>query len=150
MTHLLGNLLARLGGLFRRASRVSPAPRGDTAAFGRWGEDVAVAALEREGCRILGRRVRPNRHDEIDIVARDGDSLLFVEVKSRRGEDYGRPAYAVNREKRHALARAAAAYLRRANFPKCFYRFDVVEVIAKPGETAPVVRHIRDAFPFGE
>lgn len=131
-----------------KGGRTEPAPRGDTAAFGRWGEDVAAAYLEKEGCKILGRRVRPNRHDEIDIVARDGDSIAFVEVKSRRDESFGGPAAAVGSDKRHALNRAATAYLRRSGFPKYFYRFDVIEVVAEPGTTEPVIRHLRDAFPF--
>ncbi|MGI6496776.1 MAG: YraN family protein [Kiritimatiellia bacterium] len=146
----VSTFLRRVAGVFRPAGRPGPAPVGDSAAFGRWGEDVAAAFLEREGCRILGRRVRPNRHDEIDIVARDGDSIVFVEVKSRRSEAFGRPAAAIRHDKRRALNRAASAYLRQAGFPKCFYRFDVVEVVADPGtpDAPPEVRRIRNALPF--
>jgi Holliday junction resolvase-like predicted endonuclease len=56
---------------------------------------------------------------------------------------------AVDKEKRHKLNRAAAAYLRKAKYPELFYRFDVIEVLGEPEETdAPVVRHLEDAFPF--
>jgi putative endonuclease len=91
--------------------------------------------------------VRPNRRDELDLVARRDDTLAFVEVKTRRGEGFGRPAAAVNRRKRHSLCRGAAAYLRRAGHPALFYRFDVIEVVGRPGAT-PVIRHIEDAFRF--
>jgi putative endonuclease len=115
--------------------------------IGRWGEDLAVAHLRRKGYRILGRRVRPDRRDEIDIVARLDETLVFVEVKTRRAEDFGRPFEAVDRAKRHALSRAASRYLRRAGFPRLFYRFDLIEVVGAPGAQAEV-RHIENAFPF--
>jgi len=73
---------------------------------------------------------------------------VFVEVKTRRREDFARPLLAVDREKRHALNRAAAAYLRRARYPNLFYRFDVVEVLGQPEEGEPLIRHVEDAFPF--
>ena len=142
--------LRRIAARLRVGPGPGPAPAGDTAAFGRWGEEVAAEFLRREGCRILGRRVRPNRRDEIDIVARDGDAIVFVEVKCRRDDSFGGPAAAVRRDKRHALNRAASAYLRVAGFPEGFYRFDIVEVVAGPAasSSAPVVRRIRNAFPF--
>ncbi len=114
---------------------------------GRWGEAEAAAWLRHQGYTILGARVRPNRRDELDLVARRKDTLVFVEVKTRRSEEFGRPAAAVNRRKRHSLCRAAAAYLRRAGHPALFYRFDVIEVIGRPGAT-PVIRQIEDAFRF--
>lgn len=130
-----------LGRLFRRSTA------GDADA-GRWGEEVAAKWLSREGYAIIGKRVRPNRRDELDLVVQRGEHLVFVEVKTRRNEQYGRPVAAVNARKRHSLCRAAAAYLRRARYPKAFYRFDVVEVIGRPGQAEPVVRHIEDAFHF--
>jgi putative endonuclease len=91
--------------------------------------------------------VRPDRRDEIDIVARLPDTLVFVEVKTRRSEAFGSPAEAVNRAKRHALNRAAVRYLRRLGFPRLIYRFDVIEVIGHPGAPA-TIRQIENAFPF--
>ena len=148
MTGRIATFFRRVFALLRGAREIVPAPNGGTAEFGRWGEDAAVDALVRKGYKILGRRVRPNRHDEIDIVARDGDTIAFVEVKTRRSEAFGRPAAAVRREKRHALNRAATAYLRKLGFPQCFCRFDVVEVVAAPGEAPSAVRHLENAFPF--
>jgi putative endonuclease len=136
---------AWLHGVWRRPVPAPDEPR--SHAVGRWGEDLAAAHLQRLGYRILGRRVRPDRRDEIDIVARLDDTLVFVEVKTRRNEDFGRPLAAVDRGKRHALSRAATRYLRRAGFPRLYYRFDTVEVIGAPGGPAEV-RHIENAFAF--
>ena len=119
----------------------------DTHAVGRWGEDVAADFLVGAGYRILGRRVRPDRRDEIDLVVRKDESLVFVEVKTRATEEFGRPLAAVNTAKRKALNRAAVRYLRQLDFPKLYYRFDTIEVVGTEGAT-PVVRHIENAFPF--
>jgi putative endonuclease len=116
-------------------------------AAGRWGEEVAAAFLVRAGYRILGRRVRPDLRDELDLVVRKDESLVFVEVKTRATEAFGRPFTAVNSAKRKALNRAAVRYLRQLDFPKLYYRFDTVEVIGTEG-SEPVVRHIENAFPF--
>ena len=118
-----------------------------TQAAGRWGEDVAADFLVRAGYRILGRRVRPDRRDEIDLVVRRDESLVFVEVKARASEMFGRPLDAVNAAKRKALNRAAVRYLQQLNFPKLYYRFDTIEVSGSEG-TEPVVRHTENAFPF--
>ena len=131
-----------------RSDRTEPAPPPAAHAAGRWGEDRAADLLVREGYRILGRRVRPDRRDEIDIVARKDQSLVFVEVKTRRTEEFGRPLAAVHTAKRKALSRAAVRYLGQLGFPPLYYRFDTVEVVGAPGGEAPVVRHIENAFPF--
>ena len=120
-----------------------------TSATGVWGERVAAAWLEDRGYSIVGRRVRPALHDEIDIIARKGRVLAFVEVKARSSEVYGRPASAVDRRKRKALCRAAAAYLRGVRYPDMAYRFDIVEVVGSPASgSPPVVRLVEDAFRF--
>ena len=119
-----------------------------STVIGNWGEAQAAGFLAEQGYQILGRNVRPNRHDEIDIVALTGQILVFVEVKTRRQEQYGRPLRAVDIKKRHALNRAAAAYLRKAKFPNMFYRFDVIEVLGQPGDKAPIIRHLENAFQF--
>lgn len=114
---------------------------------GLWGERLAEAYLKRQGMAILGRRVRAGRRDEIDLVARDADSLVFVEVKTRCNEDFGRPADAVDRRKRQALSRGAVRYLRSRRCPRLPFRFDVVEVIGREDAgAAPVIRHIPNAF----
>jgi len=118
----------------------------DTDASGLWGEDIAARMLAGKGYKILGIRVRLDARDEIDIVARDEESLVFVEVKTRKNEAYGRPAAAVKREKQHTLSRAAVRYLKRIKFPAVNFRFDIVEVIGSPGCDNPDVNHIENAF----
>ena len=118
----------------------------DHLVSGQWGEAVAEKELRREGLTIVGRRVRVGRRDEVDIVAREGRVLVFVEVKTRRSERYGRPVSAVDRHKRQVLSRAAVRYIGRLRDPRVFFRFDVVEVIGTPGASDVRVRHIRNAF----
>ena len=113
---------------------------------GVWGERQAAAALKKKGYRLLGRRVRMGRRDEIDLVARDGSILVFVEVKTRAEEAFGRPVSAVDRRKRRAVSRAAVRYLRALRSQPEAFRFDVVEVIGSPGGRDPVIRHIPNAF----
>jgi len=121
---------------------------GRTGDSGSWGEDVAAAHLKACGWRVLGVRIRLDRRDELDLVAVDGDVLVFVEVKTRKGERYGRPAAAVNRDKRRILSRAAMRYIKRLREPRVCFRFDVIEVIGEQGAGAPTVRHIENAFPL--
>jgi len=119
-----------------------------SAVVGEWGEDISAAFLKDAGYKILGRNVRPDKRDEIDVVVRDKDTLVFVEVKTRKSENFGSPVSAVKEDKRHALNRAAAAFLRKADYPDMYYRFDVIEVIGEPEDDNPEVRHIENAFPF--
>ena len=118
----------------------------DKEETGLWGEDCARRFLAHKGYRILGSRVRLDSRDEIDILARDGEQLVFVEVKTRASERFGRPFRAVDRDKRHALCRAAVRYLKSKHFPEVEFRFDVVEVIGSVGDRSPEVRHIECAF----
>lgn len=125
--------------------RLKPA-KAEHLQAGEWGEEQAERLLRKKGYRILGRRVKVGKRDEIDLVARDRNTLVFVEVKTRRTEDFGRPVSSVDRRKRHALSRAAARYLRRAGFPRVCFRFDVVEVVGEHGGREPALRHIEGAF----
>lgn len=122
------------------------AERDDRQRAGAWGEKEAARMLSRKGYRILGRRVRLGPREELDVVARAGDVLVFVEVKTRRAEDFGRPASAVRSDKRRAQSRAAMKYLRRLKGKPPFFRFDVVEVIGSEAAGEPEVRHIENAF----
>jgi putative endonuclease len=113
---------------------------------GKWGEEQAEKFLRKNGYRILGRRVRIGSRDEIDLAARDGKELVFVEVKTRKSEDFGRPLTAVDREKRHVMSRAAVRYLKQLRNPRVCFRFDVVEVVGSLGDVVPDIRHIKNAF----
>ena len=118
---------------------------------GAWGERIAADFLEAKGYRILGRNVRFGSRCELDIVARSPapETLVFVEVKTRRTEDFGRPFSAVDGGKRRALGRAAVRYLQRIKTRPTHIRFDVVEVVGSPGEENPALRHIENAFSMG-
>lgn len=113
-------------------------------AFGAWGEQRAAAHLVEEGMVLLARNWR-SRTGEIDIVARDGDTLVFVEVKTRRSEAFGPPAEAVVARKVSRLRRLAAEWLRATGLHPPAVRFDVVSVLPRR-RGAPQVDHLRDAF----
>lgn len=114
--------------------------------LGRWGEERAAEYLRGRGYRILACNWRC-RFGEIDIVAREGKTLCFVEVKLRRGDRYGRAAEQVDRRKRQRLTLAAQAYLEQ-HPEDCPMRFDVLEVYAPGGRTdrPPEILHWKDAF----
>jgi len=114
---------------------------------GRWGEKIAVKYLRSKHWKILGERVRAGKHDELDIIAEDVTAVVFVEVKTRKNENFGRPFSAVNAAKRKRLSRAAVAYLKKKNVKPDYIRFDVIEVIGEPGNKSEV-RHIENAFPL--
>ena len=113
---------------------------------GKWGERQAVRFLKSRHWKILGERVRVGKHDEIDIIANDGTALVFVEVKTRKDETFGRPISAVNREKRRRLSRAAVAWLKENRPEPEHFRFDVIEVIGEAEGDPPEIRHIENAF----
>ncbi len=120
--------------------------KGDHLQTGIWGEKQAERLLKGKHYRILGQRVRVGTRDEFDLVARDGKTLVFVEVKTRAAEAFGRPMDAVDRRKRQVLSRGAVRYVKQLKRPPEYIRFDVVEVVGTPGDEAPVLRHIENAF----
>ena len=107
--------------------------------FGGEGEADARAYLEAKGAKVLEMNFR-RPTGEIDIVARQGRTLLFVEVKRRSSLRYGRPAEAVDRAKRAHILRTAALYMQEKGLMDAPARFDVIEIL--PGE----IRHIEGAF----
>lgn len=115
---------------------------------GQAGEAAAARWLEEAGWCVLCRGYRA-QGGEIDIVARDGRTLVFVEVKTRATGRTGSPAEAVNWRKRACMAAAAETYLAGFGDPAPAVRFDVVEVFRRPG-SPPTLRLIRDAFRAGE
>ena len=107
------------------------------------GEEIAARALEVRGYRILARRYR-TRAGEIDLVAEDGTTLVFVEVKARRSGEFGEPVEAVTWRKQHRIVAMAADYLARTGQAERPVRFDVVG-IAMDGD-ASTVEIYTDAF----
>jgi putative endonuclease len=112
-------------------------------ALGKTGEDLACRELTRRGYEILARRWRL-RAGEIDIIARDGHTIVFVEVKARVGGDFGAPAEAVSRAKQRRIAQLAAMFLARNRLSDCRCRFDVVSVDV--GARVPNVQVFQNAF----
>jgi putative endonuclease len=126
-----------------RGRRARAAPK--NLQSGQWGEDIALRELKAKGYRVVGRRIAVGR-DELDIVMRDGKTLVFVEVKTRASEAFGRPRTAVNFAKRRRLSRAAVRYLMNLREKPEFIRFDVVEVVGRRDGPPPRVEHIQNAF----
>jgi putative endonuclease len=103
----------------------APNPRKDPRqATGRSGEDLAAQHLKQQGYIILERNYRL-RIGEVDIIARDGEDLVFIEVKTRRSKKFGSPFEAVDVRKQKKIFNIAAAYLQGKELP---VRFDVVAV----------------------
>jgi putative endonuclease len=117
--------------------------------LGTRGEKLAGQFLRRNGYKILYRNFRGRTGGEIDLVCRDRDTLVFVEVKTRTREDFGRPLDAVDRDKRKRISRGGLAWLRLLGDPDIFFRFDVVEVIMAEG-APPRLELVRNAFALSE
>lgn len=113
---------------------------------GELGERAAKKQLKRQGLKFLTANFRTDR-GEIDLVFREADCLVFVEVKTRSSEQWGRPADAVDRERRYRLTRAALDYLRLLKKPKVKVRFDIVEVLLADGRVHEI-RHLPNSFPM--
>jgi putative endonuclease len=116
---------------------------------GARGETLACRFLRRNGYKILYRNFKGRSGGEIDIVCRDDDTLVFVEVKTRTREDFGRPFMAVDRQKQKRISRGGLAWLRMLDNPDILFRFDVVEVIIAD-DTKPRLELIRNAFPLSK
>ena len=113
--------------------------------LGKSGEDLAVETLEAEGYAILDRRYR-TRHGEIDIIARDGAVVVFIEVRRRSSPERGSAAESVTRPKQRRVIRMAVDYLSRAGlWDRCLVRFYVVAIDDQPSGP-PVITLFRDAF----
>ena len=142
---VLRELTARVAGWRAPITR----PDADHIQLGTLGEKLACRFLRRNGYKILHRNFRGRSGGEIDIVCRDDDTLVFVEVKTRTREDFGRPLDAVDRKKQKRISRGALAWLRLLDNPDILFRFDVVEIVIA-GEAKPRITLIRNAFALSE
>ena len=113
--------------------------------LGRRGEAAAARYLQRLGYRIVARGYR-DRIGELDLVAVDGRTVVFVEVKTRRSHDAGPPEEAVQQAKQRQLTRAALSFLRRHDLLEEQARFDVVAVTWPSDAAKPSVEHFQHAF----
>jgi putative endonuclease len=112
--------------------------------LGSRGESLALAVLERAGYAIVATGYR-TAAGEIDIIARDGACLVFVEVKARRTIERGTPAEAVTPQKQRRIIAMARDFLARHKTDATECRFDVVAILM-PRDGPPAIEHIRDAF----
>ena len=119
----------------------------DRKELGRRGEEAAATYLERVGFTVLETNWR-TKAGEVDIVARDDDTLVLVEVKTRRSLTKGTPEDAVSVTKQRRLGRLAAAYLQGMEHEPAGVRFDVVTIYVL-GEDRALLRHHRAAFVLG-
>ncbi len=113
-------------------------------ALGRSGEEAAVSYLKKKKFRIVERGFRFH-HGEIDIIAYDEDTLVFVEVKTRQSGDFGSPEEAVTLAKQTQLRRLAEAYLTIKNLSSIACRFDILSVMPDPNGGYKI-HHLQNAF----
>lgn len=111
---------------------------------GKIGERAAKKFLKKQGLKFLAANFR-SEHGEIDLVFRDGDCLVFAEVKTRSSETWTRPAAAVDARKKKLLSQTALDYLKLLKNPEVKFRFDIVEVLLADGAVREV-RHLPNTF----
>lgn len=113
--------------------------------FGERGERAAERFLRGLGYRILARQHR-NVGGELDLIALDGDTVVFVEVKTRAATDRGDPTESVTADKQRRIARAAAVYMKRRGWMTRRCRFDVIAVVWSDKSQPPQITHYKHAF----
>lgn len=119
--------------------------RGARKQLGNRGELEAARFLERLGYKILHRQLR-GRFGEIDLVALDGQTIVFIEVKTRASCDAGHPTEAITLEKQAKMTRSALAFLKKHRWLNQRARFDVVAIIWPTGSEPPLIQHYISAF----
>jgi putative endonuclease len=132
------NFTARIRNFFNKTDRPLHLRHGEL------GERAAKKHLRQQGLKFLAANFKSDR-GEIDLVFRDQDCLVFVEVKTRSTEDWVRPAAAVDARKRRLLSQTALDYLRLLHNPPVKIRFDIVEVLLRDGDVREV-RHLPNTF----
>jgi putative endonuclease len=111
--------------------------------LGKWGEDVAAEYLERQGYTIIERDWKSG-HRDLDIIALDGDTIVFVEVKTRSNRMFTDPEMAVDYQKIRHLQQAANHYIKYRHINHDI-RFDIITVVGTMNDS-PAIDHIKDAF----
>ena len=121
-----------------------PKVKPDNKSLGVRGEEIAVAFLKGQKFVIVERNFRC-KGGEVDIVAREGKTLVFVEVKARRNEAYGPPQLAVTPFKQRQISKSALTWLAKHRLQEASARFDVIAILLRDHEV-PQIEHIRNAF----
>ena len=122
-----------------------PQPADPRHDLGRRGEDLAACYLEKLGYRIIARRERVLRGD-LDLIALDDRTVVFVEVRTRTDVKHGHPAETIDRHKQRRISTLANAYIRRHRLEDCRVRIDVVTVVLEGPGGQPEIEHFQDAF----
>jgi putative endonuclease len=125
--------------------RDAVARRFPTKSLGDRGEDAAAKFLKRQGYHILARGL-DSRLGELDIVAVDGRTVVFVEVKTRRSDEMGDPAEAIDKRKEQRMTQAALRYLKTNRLLEYASRFDVVAITWPENSRTPTIEHYKNAF----
>jgi len=136
------NLLEKLKAWFAGKAKPEHLRRGEL------GERAAKKHLQKLGLKFLVANFR-SEHGEIDLILRDGECLVFAEVKTRSSEDWARPAAAVDARKKKLLSQTALDYLRLLKNPEVKFRFDIVEVLLADGEVREI-RHLPNTFSLSQ
>ena len=111
--------------------------------LGKCGEDLAVSFLKKKGFEILERNYRYG-HKEIDIIGKDKNTVVFIEVKTGRSKNFGSPQEWVNLRKQKSMIEVAQDYIQQNNFTDFDFRFDVVAINIEKGKRE--IEHIENAF----
>lgn len=118
--------------------------KSNSKSLGKKGEDIAEELLRSKGYQILKRNFRFGK-GEIDIIAKDGDCLVFVEVKSIKNYDFGEPEYSITKSKQKQLKRIAEGYFYVNGINEQLCRFDVITIVGEK-EDELKINHIENAF----
>ena len=139
-----------MGSLISIANRSIPKPsfkimtkKTHQQILGKKGEDVASNYLVGKGLKIIERNFRAG-HGEIDIIALDGNVLVFVEVKTSKSNAFGHPVLWVDEKKQRIIGETAEAFIYQNNYDECDCRFDIIAIEQKKG--LYTIEHIKDAF----
>ncbi len=121
--------------------------RSTSIPLGRAGEDAAARYLQAQGFEIIERNWRsPHTRHEIDLIARDGNCIVFVEVKTARTRTFGHPLEWITPRKQAAIIKAAQAFLAETPGRDSEFRFDAVGVSREGGAQSFTIEHVRNAF----
>lgn len=118
--------------------------KSNSKSFGKKGEEIAEELLRSKGYKIIKRNFRFGK-GEIDIIAKDGDCLVFVEVKSRKNLDFGEPEYSITKSKQRQLKKIAEAYFYINGIDEQLCRFDVITIVGE-NKNEMKINHIENAF----
>ena len=113
--------------------------------IGKLGEKIAKHFLISSGAKILRKNFRSPRGGEIDLIIREKEVLVFVEVKTRTNQNYGRPIESVDKKKQLYIQRAANYWLSLLKNRDIYFRYDVIEIFLEKGEK-PKIQRVLDAF----